>query len=115
MSKNKQARIKAFLESRGIQEPPCGFYVGDGWLETVEATLDEMIGAGWDRVLQQVKSKFCGLRIYIGKADREVRDLISAAEELCSRMCEQCGAQHGLKIPMTGIALCPECKDKKKA
>ena len=39
-----------------------------------------------------------------------VGEAIKEAEDRCSRMCEDCGAPHGLSIPRTGRAMCKECE-----
>lgn len=61
-------RVEAdrILNRFGISRPPCGFGIGLGWMRVVENALEEMINAGWDKDLHQVKQKFCQLRIYIG-------------------------------------------------
>lgn len=103
-------KIDEFLTKNEIKYPECGFHIGPGWLPVVFATLTEMIDAGWNKDLHQVKEKFCGLRIYIGEADGEIYDIIHEAERKCSTMCESCGKPHGLKIPKTGMAACERCK-----
>lgn len=113
----EQARkeIKEFMESRGIEEPRCGFHICPGWIPPVFKALDEMIAAGWDKNLSQVKQKFGGLRIYIGAmsgpAKDRVREIISETEALVDTMCEYCGKPHGRTIPLSGTALCQECND----
>lgn len=86
--------VESFLRERQINPPRCGFHVGAGWLPIVFAALDKMIAAGWDRELYQVKQKLGGLRIYIGEASDEVRDIIRAAERQCAATCETSGQPH---------------------
>jgi hypothetical protein len=101
--------IQALLDKHGVKYPGCGFDIGDGWLPVVTETLEKMIAAGWDRDLHQVKSKYCTLRIYTGDASDEVYALIREAELKCSKMCENCGAPHGLTVPRSGRAWCEGC------
>lgn len=54
-----------FLESIGQKYPPCGYGIGDGWKEPVEAALRKIAAIGIPWELAQVKQKFCQLRIYI--------------------------------------------------
>lgn len=103
--------IEGLLSARRIEYPSCGFYIGAGWIPTVVVTLDKMIAAGWDRDLSQVKQKFGGLRIYTGWVSPPVQQIISAAEATCDKLCEWCGEPHGLNIPLSGTALCPECRE----
>ena len=111
----QRQKVEALLKPRGIEYPECGFHVGDGWLPIVEEALDKMIAAGWDKQLDQVKQKFCGLRIYTGIASDEVRKIIAKAEAKANIACEHCGQPHGLEIPRGGIALCPACEAKDMA
>lgn len=99
------------LAKHGIARPECGFCVGHGWLPIVDRALGDMIAAGWDKTLFQVKQKLCGLRIYIGPASRAVRAIIERAEHEAARACEKCGKPHGGPVyPRFGRALCEACK-----
>ena len=108
----KDVRIPTLLSRLGIAYPTWGFYIGDGWLPIVENALERMIVAGWDRNLAQVKQKFGGLRIYIGYTNEAITRIIREAESACDKACEHCGALHGLEVPLSGLALCKECRDK---
>lgn len=105
-----QEETDAFLAKHEIKNPECGFYVGPGWLPIVFASLREMIDAGWNKDLHQVKQKFCTLRIYIGEADQEIYNIIHEAEKKCAVICEICGKRHDQKVPKSGMALCEVCK-----
>ncbi len=114
-------RINDVLALRGIPYPPCGFDIGPGWLPIVEQALDEMIAAGWDRQLDQTKQKFCTLRLYlrpqVGR-DAASHEAIEAAVDRavaeCDYTCEDCGRPHGLEVPRSGVALCPDCAKEPK-
>lgn len=101
--------IELMLAVRGIKYPRCGFDIEPGWYPHVVAALDGMIAAGWDKELAQVKQKFGGLRIYIGKGSDDIYRIIRETETLCDALCEECGAPHGLKVPLSGMALCDPC------
>jgi hypothetical protein len=86
-SEAKWARMReeqdVFLKEIGQKYPPCGFSVGDGWLEPVKDALRKITKiaqeAGLEWQLAQVKQKFCQLRIYIdvetpGDVTRENHD-----------------------------------------
>lgn len=60
-------RIDVMLDGYGIKKVRCGVSIGPGWLPVVHKALGQMIEAGWDKELHQVKQKFCQLRIYIGE------------------------------------------------
>lgn len=108
----KDDKIDELLQKHGIKYPSCGFSIGDGWLSIVDEAFEKMIEAGWDRDLQQVKEKFCGLRIYIGNGSEAVDVIIRDAERKAALCCENCGRSHGLRVPRCGAALCPKCKGK---
>lgn len=67
MDKNssEQDEAQRIMDRFGIDPPRCGFSIGAGWIPTVERAFEKMIAAGWDGKLNQVKQKFCQLRIYI--------------------------------------------------
>lgn len=102
-------KVNELLTSLDIKYPPCGFDIGDGWFPIVKQALMAMVLVGWDRDLQQVKQKFCGLRIYIGETNEAVDAIITYAEQRCSVTCEDCGKPHGLTDAGWGRALCKEC------
>ena len=109
----KMDKVTELLARLDIKPPQCGFSIGDGWFPIVEVALEKMVAAGWDHDLQQVKQKFCGLRIYIGDTNQRIDEIISWAEALCWRACEHCGKPHGIDFRGFGgwgEALCEECR-----
>lgn len=62
-----------------------------GWSDLVSKLIDDMIAAGWDGRITQVKEKFGTLHFYIGEANDKVHDLIDEAEEQSSKICIVCG------------------------
>jgi hypothetical protein len=65
--------------------------VGDGWLQLLHDLIEELLVAGWDKQICQVKEKFGGLRFYINAGTDEIHDIISKYEELSYKTCEECG------------------------
>jgi len=79
-----------------------GFAVGDGWFNL----LDQLMGniqhyIDWKNreavvvpqvTLDQVKSKFGGLRFYYTGGDDYISGMVSLAESLSEVTCEDCGA-----------------------
>lgn len=112
----QRARVDALLLELDIKFPRCGFEIGEGWFTTVAHALRQLVAAGWDRELEQVKQKFCGLRIYLGDSYAhdenrpEFEAIIRHAEYQCAQICEFCGEPHFLTIPRSGMALCKECE-----
>jgi hypothetical protein len=68
------------------------FSVGDGWLLTIiKPLIEELIAAGWDKKILQVKEKFGTLRFYIPEESDEIYKIIEKYEELTENTCEICG------------------------
>lgn len=109
------ARVKRdteYLAALGIEWPRCGFWVDEGWRKIVDDALKELIAAGWNKKLDQVKQKFCGLRIYINDFNPVLRPIIDRAEELSFKTCEGCGAEREKKGVKMGRAYCNACDEK---
>lgn len=66
---------------------------GDGWLEMIKDLINELIAAGWDKEICQIKEKFGGLRFYINGASEEVHNIIHKYEKLSYTICENCGSK----------------------
>lgn len=60
----------------------CGAYAPDGWVPLIDELITDLIAMGWDKDLRQVKSKFGGLRFYVGGpgCTDEMADRIARAE-----------------------------------
>lgn len=121
----EQEQVNALLREINQKYPSCGFYIGDGWFPIVADALRKMSLLDIKWRLDQVKQKFCGLRIYYSFVNREdyenkrevydqMKEIVKQAQELCAEMCEFCGELHGLEIPKSGLALCKECDRKER-
>jgi len=69
----------------------------DGWLQMIVDLIEELIAAGWDKHICQIKEKFGGLRFYIGSGSDEIWEIISKYESLSYEICETCGEQGELR------------------
>lgn len=109
-----RSEVDSLLAELGIDYPPCGFHIGRGWLPHVAGALRRMCAAGWAKDLAQVKQKFGGLRLYTTNVvSAEVQAIIDEVELICDDLCEECGEPHGLRVPLSGLALCEGCKHVK--
>ena len=69
----------------------CGFSPPSGWLGIVARLSEKLAVDGSIRCLQ-VKSKFGGLRYYLGSAPEWAHAAVSEAEAETAHTCEQCGS-----------------------
>ena len=63
----------------------------DGWLQMIADLIAELLVAGWNKQICQIKEKLGGLRFYINSGSDEVHEIISKYEELSYSTCEVCG------------------------
>ena len=68
-------------------------------------------------VAEQVKEKFAGLRFYYRGGDDKIAEMVSFAESLSYRICEDCGAMNDVQVYRDGWhrTLCVNCENKRKA
>ena len=100
--------VKAFPLLYGDRSAPmqstamCWGFPGDGWFDIIwdlssklEPLIQKFIDENQDTELYpkafQVKEKFGGLRFYMTCGMDEISDLISEAEALSLKTCEECG------------------------
>lgn len=113
----QRVEMERILAKHNIAWPECGAEVGFGWLPIVEEAIDKMVSVGWNKQLDQVKQKFCQLRIYASRCDTdgaivdEISMFINQAEAKANVACEDCGKPHGLQVPRSGSALCEICRE----
>ena len=90
--------IEELLIKYEIDYPPCGASCGEGWFSLIEKLFQDLIAAGWNRELFQLKEKFGSLRIYVNDASDSIYELIDKAENASSSICEVCGRQGGIQM-----------------
>jgi hypothetical protein len=100
-------------------DPECGCYCPNGWELLVDALLEDLLKLeGFEpAMVVQIKSKFCGLRVYVDTKSipeailDDVNTLIYVAEGKSFELCEYCGAEATDTTPqMAGIRKCNGCK-----
>ena len=62
-----------------------------GWHHLIEETIAKIKEIDPDIQFTQIKEKFGGLRIYVGRASEETYDVIAEAEQKSYKTCEVCG------------------------
>jgi len=91
------------------------FSVGPGWYGLIKSLIEELINAGWDKQVCQIKEKFGGLRFYVNSAPKEVHDIIYKYESISMKTCEVCGNLGEIQgNPRWLTCLCEEHKYKPK-
>jgi hypothetical protein len=87
------------------------FAVDEGWYGLIKSLIEELIEAGWDKKLVQVKEKFGGLHFYIENSDELSYAIISKYEKLSYKVCEKCGSEGVLRKGAWLKTLCDEHSD----
>ena len=87
------------------------FAVDKGWYGLIKNLIEELIAAGWDKKLVQVKEKFGGLRFYIENSDSALYEITSKYEKLSYKVCERCGSEGVLRKGAWLKTLCDEHSD----
>lgn len=96
---------KMTVNRHGSEMDTCmcyGFAVGDGWFNLINILMGNIQShIDWKEkqgnpieqvVLDQVKSKFGGLRFYYTGGDDYISGLVSMAEAMSEVTCETCGS-----------------------
>jgi hypothetical protein len=73
------------------KKPILGVNVNVGWLPLVKTLIEELIEAGWNREVAQIKEKFGTLRFYIDDATDAQYEIIRKYENISGETCEVCG------------------------
>jgi hypothetical protein len=65
--------------------------VRNGWLQLIHDLIEELITAGWDKYILQIKEKFGGLRFYTGPLTEVQHEIVRKYEDISEVTCEECG------------------------
>ena len=128
---------KIFRDRNKSMQETCmcwGFDHGDGWFDIMDAACkniqhhvdwkrkqepyasmsDEEFDEVHQPVASQVKEKFGGLRFYIDGADDYVSGVVSMAESMSYRTCENCGSPGKSGGKGWIKTLCNSCRNEDK-
>ena len=100
----------------------CWGFPGDGWFDLIwdlssklEPLIQKFVDENQDTELYpkafQVKEKFGGLRFYMTCDTDEISDLISEAQALSLKTCEECGKPGEERAPVRIHTLCDCCHE----
>lgn len=70
---------------------PHFFEIESGWYGLIKNLIVELLEAGWDKEVHQVKQKFGTLRFYIGGGTDRIWEIIREYERVSAVTCEVCG------------------------
>ena len=87
--------------------------VGRGWLPLLDRLASQLVMAGWDRSIAQIKEKFGTLRFYLDTTpahrDATWDAFVREAESASARTCERCGAPGTLRGGNWYMTRCDGC------
>ena len=83
----------------------------EAWLQLIHDLIEELIEAGWNKEICQIKEKFGRLRFYTNECSSEQRDIIDKYEIIASSTCEACGSTEDVELRGGGwlTTLCNKC------
>jgi len=103
-----------------LYKNPIHFECGQGWADLIEdlsikiEAILERMGLDSEIFAVQVKEKYGTLRFYMSCETDEIIDLISEAESLSSKVCENCGEPAKMRGIHWMEVKCDKCyKDNK--
>ena len=88
----------------------------EGWLQLIHDLIKELIKAGWNKEICQIKEKFGELRFYPNECSGKQWDIIDKYMLLSSKTCENCSSTEGAETRWnSGWArtLCTKCYSPK--
>ena len=83
-----------------------GFECGDGWYKLIDELSSCIVSYKQDVIADQVKEKFGQLRFYTNYSDRYIDGMITLAEHMSARICEQCGSEGKMRGGGWIVTLC---------
>ena len=86
--------------------------INKGWYGLVKNLIEELIAAGWDKHIHQIKEKFGGLRFYISEGNNEIYKIIEKYELLSYKTCELCSNEGKLRKGGWLVTLCDKCLEE---
>ena len=122
---------KIFKNRNGSIQETCmawGFECGSGWFDIIDILCHEIQNhVDWQSkdlseeekeslqvVADQVKEKFGTLRFYYSGGDDVIEGMVSMAESISHRICEECGCPGDPRKGSWIKTLCDKCDDERK-
>ena len=109
-----EARLEPYWAERPVWK---GLDIYDGWIDLADALVtDLLLLDGPFPEIQQIKTKYGGLRFYVGRATADQNHVIRVYEEASTSTCEICaGAGTGVTIGYWYWTLCDSCRVQKES
>ena len=115
-----------FVDMDGDEMKTCmgrGIETGSGWYDLIHKLCSDIMALkpGKKFKAEQVKEKFAGLRFYCSgypknaTKQRQINQLINAAEDESTKICENCGTRSEVSVVGTYWiqTLCRPCVERK--
>ncbi|MEK6828904.1 MAG: hypothetical protein AABY15_02175 [Nanoarchaeota archaeon] len=106
--------VNGYYPDREPIKSAGSFSVNEGWYGLLKNLIDELIAAGWNKQICQVKEKFGGLRFYTNGMTEECFKIVAKYERLSYDTCEVCGGKGELRQGGWITTLCDEHSDGRK-
>lgn len=83
--------VRTWNTSKGPILDASFFQIKEGWYSLVRDLIDELITAGWNKKIYEVKEKVGGLRFYAIEVPEGRYSIIARYEAKSYEVCERCG------------------------
>ena len=93
--------IGGLVDGRSLDKKPIFVNIcqcDEGWLELIKDLILELIAAGWNKEIRQIKEKFGGLSFYANDIPDEDFDIIRRYTMKSYATCEVCGSMENLTL-----------------
>lgn len=81
-----------------------------GWNNRIKQFLSDLSAIQPGVNIEQIKTKFGFLRIYVNSNQKDVQQLVSVAELNCNNICHICGNQANSQN-RANLPICKNCKE----
>lgn len=93
-------------EYTGIGREDAKLCIGEGWHSLIDEIYDRLPD---EAIVNTVKEKFGGLRVYVDRIDNETQQFVDSIEDKSYTICEMCGKPGKSRSGGWILTLCDQC------